>query len=817
MAAPAHPGRLSRAVDAIALLESTGIYFVPIRHHSPACALGLEAMLLELEPAAILIEGPEEFTALLPELARAETVPPVAILSHTENEHGRSTGFYPLADYSPEWVALRHGQDSGAQVAFIDQPWSERSPDADDDEASLARSIQSERHLAHSSTLAALARREHCRDHDELWDQLFELRGAEERRDWRALFADVFAWSALARLDYEPQVLVSEGSIEREALMATRIREWRDTVTGPIVVVTGAFHTLALVEALSGAAEGSLVENAVPKGGYGPPPRTADSAWLIRYDFRRLDALGGYGAGMPSPGYYQRAWEAARRPGGAGLAVDLLVDVARGVNAQGTTQSVSTADVAAAAVQAERLAELRGRPYPGRTDILDAIESSFVKDDGVLPAALRSALDDVLSGNALGDVPAGVASPPAVAEARRRALALRLSVTDSASRRVSLDVRRKETHRARSRFLALMQFLGTGFSRRVAGPDFVAGRNLARLHEEWSYAWTPLVETALIDLSSDGVTLADMATTRLLRAQRSLEESANGRSAQSAVAIFAQAVVIGQGEQLDELAGLVGRHLGDDPALASVAGAATRLMALWAARDQFEFAESGAVPQLIARCVPAASYLVPSLATTDLAGDEAAIDTIGALRGFVRELESQSGIDVDGFAITTELDRLRRDRETTAGVAGALVAFAAVDGVIDEHAVEAIVTAQLGAGADAERAVRFLAGFMKAGPDLLVHSPELFTVIDVALRELTPDAFLRYLPELRRSFSWLKPRETAVIAERVAGTTGVRETEVARIGIEMTSSDLAAGIALERALAASLNGDGLGGWAGGAA
>jgi len=813
------PPRLLRAQEAMHRLADEGIHFAPIRHHSPACAIAVEAQMAELRPTAVLIEGPEEFGLLLDDLQNERTRPPVAILSHSEGEHGRSTGFFPLADYSPEWVALRGARRTGASVAFIDLAWGsrERREPADDEEA-LLLSIQGERHLAHSRTLAELARREHCRDHDELWDQLFELRSPAGLRDWRALGADVFVWSSLARLDYEPEVLMAEGSIAREGMMASRIRSCRAEVEGPILVVTGAFHTLALVEALGGAPEGADVRAAAPAAS---ADRAVDapSAWLIRYDFRRLDALDGYGAGMPSPGFHQRSWQHLTSPGQRAVgdvATSVLVDIARDVSAAGTRELLGVADVTAAALQAQRLADLRGHSRAGRTDVLDAITSCFVADDGP-SAALREAVARVFAGDLLGDVPEGVAAPPVVAEARRRAAALRFSIDDSARRHVSLDVRRSSAHRARSRFLALMEFLGTGFAQRISGPDFVAGVSLGRLHEEWSYAWSPLVEAELIDRSAEGATLIDIAEQRLRRVEEALDASADRRSS-SAVSVLAQAVVIGIDDAQGRLASLVDRHIDDDPSLASVVAAAHRLLALWQARDQLDLADAVSIRRLIERCIPAAGYLIPALAVTPVHSDDAAIDTLVSLRDLVRQLadsgiRSTDGEPIETAAVHRELARLRLGADTTSAVAGALTAFAAVDGELLENGLEEIVVAQLGSGADAERAVRFLAGFMKAAPDLLLHTPELFAVVDAGLRRLGGDAFLAYLPELRRAFSWLKPRETAALADRIAADNGVSSADLVVRHIEVTATALGEAIELERLLAASLIDDGLGDWA----
>jgi len=54
-----------------------GLYFAPIRHHSPAC----KALLTEIRPRQVLIEAPIDFDPLIPILLDAGTRPPVAIVA----------------------------------------------------------------------------------------------------------------------------------------------------------------------------------------------------------------------------------------------------------------------------------------------------------------------------------------------------------------------------------------------------------------------------------------------------------------------------------------------------------------------------------------------------------------------------------------------------------------------------------------------------------------------------------------------------------------------------------------------------------------
>ena len=73
------PARLQRALESQQDWGRAGVHLVPIRHHSPACALALSALLEEVRPTAVLIEGPAEYTALLSALQDPATIPPANI------------------------------------------------------------------------------------------------------------------------------------------------------------------------------------------------------------------------------------------------------------------------------------------------------------------------------------------------------------------------------------------------------------------------------------------------------------------------------------------------------------------------------------------------------------------------------------------------------------------------------------------------------------------------------------------------------------------------------------------------------------------
>ncbi|MGW2092942.1 DUF5682 family protein [Promicromonospora sukumoe] len=986
------PERLRAAADAVARLRTErGIHFAPVRHHSPACAVAVRAAIEELRPAAVLIEGPEEFTRLIPDLLHEATRPPIAVLSlgdsgsgaasgsgsgakpgaQGDGDRGEGSGFYPLASFSPEWVALHAGRAVGADLRFIDRSFGERSaaeravsgraesePGGPGTESGLdaqpdpfARTLMSERYLAHSEAVATLARRLGCRDHDEVWDHLFESRRSAELADWRAVFDDVFAWAALARLDYEESVLAADGSLDREARMSARIGEAAQpagsaaaagpagataqaaeaveaaavgAADGPVLVVTGAFHTLALVEALSGAPEGAAVRDRQPDGGFGPVAQ--GEAWLVRYDHERLDGLRGYGAGMPSPGYYERlhaahlrelagdveaspalrtalAADAAKADvsknaalksdvakrgaakrraakgsaaspataasdtaagtgdtslassgpvGARALAAEILVDVARGAVERG--HAVSLPQVGAAAASATRLADLRERAFAGRTDLLDAMRSCYVQDDGGVGGPgeperpLGLAIAEVFGGRALGDVPPGSASPPLVRDVRERVRAVKLTIDDSLPRTARLDARRTASHRAKRQVLALLDFVGAGFGQLVSGPDHVAGRGLGLITEEWQYCWTPLVEARLVEMVHLGATLEAVAVARLTEAEARLAGTGNGAapgaaSVDAIARLVAQALVIGMGSHLPRIVSLLRVTLDTDRDVDSVVSGARRLLGLWQARVELGAEEhAGELLDLVSQALATAAYLVSDLGKVRAEDEDAAIGTLIGLRSLLRDAaaandsalagsgpaesasgsaEAAGGAGADGvgsvnrIAVERELARLRDDEDTAPAVSGALLALGFTDGEVADDVLVTRVRGALSAGADPGAAVRFLGGVMRAAPDLILHTPEMFDAVDDALRTLEGDAFLAVLPDLRRAFTWLRPTETHRLAKRVAERTGARVDQV-DVRVALSEDDLTTGLLLDRELTAVLERDGLAHWASGA-
>ncbi|MFT3971318.1 MAG: DUF5682 family protein [Micropruina sp.] len=822
------PLRLARALAAHSGWRDAGVHLVGIRHHSPGCAAALGALLAEVQPAVVLIEGPREYGALLPALADDRTRPPVAILSVGE----RTSGFYPLADFSPEWVALRWGAANGAAVEFIDASYA----DIGDPDGVEVRTLQAEHHLARSEMIAAVGSRLGCRDHDETWEHLFEVRTPAELADWRRFFADTLAWGALARLDAERELLDADGTHRREAVMAAILDRYRDT-TGGVVVVTGAFHTLALLDVLEGTPEAAWVR--AQAGASLDPER---EAWLIRYDFDRLDGLRGYGAGMPAPGFWQRAWQ-ARSEGidPRRFTTEVVLEVAGRLRAAGEPAGSATALDAVG--QALRLAELRGRGWPGRTDLTDALLSCFVKDDSGFSGAIGEALRGVFGGPTLGQIPDGLAAPPLVAEARREASRLRFVIDDATPRQVSLDTQRKPSHVKRREFLARMRFIGSGFARQLGGADLVQGTGAGLLFEDWEYAWTPLVEAALIAASTRGATIAELVRTGVSE-RLDAEHLGAGRVAR----LITELLVMGEPDALRPALAALRRCYDDEVHLGSVVASLHALVGLSAEQGRLRLSvHAGVITELVSTGLACAAHLIAPLAGLRPEDQPGACGDLISLRSLLLRLENSSPAEPDtpqpsefvdtqppsvefspssvervgtlsvsptstsGHALRRELRLLRRDPRTPARLHGCLLGLAFSDAELDADELAQASAAHLAPGADPERVAEFVLGLLQAAPEVLLHTPELVEALNTALGSMEPEAFLTVLPDLRRAFTWLKPTETHALAAMLARLTGAAATELDTV-LEADPLLAERAASVERELVASLRRDGLAAW-----
>ena len=229
--------------------------FFPVRHHSPACAAAVRDLIFKIRPAAVLIEGPSDFTERIPELLLAHTLP-IAIYSWVGDAPStpqavRNGAFYPFCVYSPEWQALLAATQVGARLEFIDLPWHQLAQPQVKEFANSEPAAQfpghryAEPELHGSAYVARLCAKLGSPDLDALWDSLFEVEPLPVPDLWERLH--LFCHSVR-----ECDRNTSARDLEREAFMVTRVERALASCSGSVLVVTGGFHSYALYARLHG-------------------------------------------------------------------------------------------------------------------------------------------------------------------------------------------------------------------------------------------------------------------------------------------------------------------------------------------------------------------------------------------------------------------------------------------------------------------------------------------------------------------------------------------------------------------------------------
>lgn len=812
-----------------ALFEPPCAYF-PIRHHSPACSWHLEKFIRDLRPSVILVEGPSSFTPLIPTILDPGTKPPVAIYTHyidvdrklykpTANEldlgPARFAAYYPFCDYSPELVALRVGREVGAALKFIDldyadQVLAERSATQQWSKPRIETLMQ-ERHLARSRYLNALAQRSGCRDFNEMWDHLFEANF--QSHPTRAFIEEVATYCFFARVDANETVLDADGTSAREQAMAASIEDQiaNGSAQGsPILVVTGGFHTVALPSLV-----GKALQRAEPSS---VSPESVQQA-LIRYSFRQLDALNGYSAGMPSPNYYHRLWREVT--GGsaahARVAVSLLVEIGSITRKKDMQVGLSTADEIAALEHARLLASMRGHAGPTREDLLDGVRSCFVKGsmDGE-GAVVMGLVRHVLTGSEVGSVPATAGTPPLVTSFRKEAERARLDISNSLKKQVAVEIYRRESHRRTSRFLHSVVFLNVPFATLTAGPDFVRGTGLERIHEHWQYSWSPMTEGALVEASVYGATIEEAAANRLREAIARLEEEGQGRSANAAVAMLIGGCRMGLHRHTPQLLSLIASRIAEDPSFVEAVGAANQLLLLWQSREPLQAHSLKEVPELLCASYIRGCYLAPGLGQCPEEELTRTLDSLSAMRELIAAA-TPGLLDPELFwqAISEVLRSKNQNHAPFSTICGAIAGLLYSVGRMEQQALDELVVGYLVGISDSRRRVGFLRGLLKTCREAAWQNLPLIHALDEIIGSWEESEFISALPSLRLALADLTPRETDKVGALVASLHGHKQLGGV-VHMQVTEGQLELNRRVTALVLDSLEKDGLVQWASGA-
>ncbi|MGW0840330.1 DUF5682 family protein [Streptomyces sp. NPDC002787] len=745
-----------------------------VRHHGPGSARAVRAALDAARPRVVLIEGPPEADALIPLAADEDMRPPVALLAHAVDEPGRSS-FWPLAEFSPEWVAIRWALGHGVPARFIDLPathtlaWGreeattaepegrtgEESGEASGEDTGEEGAAAEDE--VRGDPLAALAEAAGYDDAERWWEDVVEHRGAG---------GDVFApFAALEEAMGALREVYGTGGRDRdpvrEAYMRLQVRAaQKEFGDDDVAVVCGAWHVPALREKRTVVADRALLK--------GLPKVKTDMTW-VPWTNRRLARAGGYGAGIDSPGWYGHLFDAPDRP------VERWLTKVAGLLRE-EDRIVSSAHVIEAVRLAETLAAMRGRPLPGLTETTDAVRAVMC-DGSDVPLSLVH--DRLVVGDVLGEVPESAPAVPLQRDLARLQRRLRLK-PEAAERELELDLR-KETDAERSRLLHRLRLLGVEW-----GEPTTSRGSTGTFRETWRLRWEPELSVQVAEAGVWGTTVLS-ATTAKAEA-----DAVTARSLADITGLAERCLLA----ELPAALPVVMRILADRAALdADVGHLAQALPALVRslrygdvrATDTRALAEvaAGLAERVFVGLPPACASLDAEAAQEMRRHVDAVHGAVGLLRDAVSGPRAEHDGDGDGDGDGDirgrwhSVLRVLGGRDTVPGVIrGRAVRLLLDDGELAQDEAARLMGLVLSPGTAPADAAAWIEGFVGGGSGggmLLVHDERLLGLVDAWLTGVPGDAFTDVLPLLRRTFSAYEAGVRRTLGELVRRGPGRRQ------------------------------------------
>ena len=731
------------------------LHIFGIRHHGPGSARSLLAALEGLDPATVLIEGPPDANDIIAFAASPAMAPPLAILVHGHDDPANAS-FYPFAIYSPEWQAMRWAAAKGRSVRFIDLPAANRlalraataaqEPSRGNGEEAAAPEKAETSPTPFANEAAAPAQQENAVIATVHRDPLAYLAGIAGYEDseawWNALieqganaptvFASIEAAMTELRAHADTLPLLSEAEQrlehQREAHMRLAIAAALKEMNGAVAVVTGAWHVPALRRKVTAGDDRTLLK--------GLPKIKVTATWVPWTD-TRLASSSGYGAGVPSPGWYAHLWKELERHDAAGdLAPRIFTArwqarVARLLRENG--RETSTASVIEAVRLAETLGALRDLALPGLDEMREASLATLCQGE-IAPWRIVEA--KLVIGAAVGEIDEGVPQMPLQADLARwqKKLKLKPEALDSD---VSLDLR-SDAGLAKSLLLHRLALIDVPW-----GSLLDAGSSRGTFRENWRLRWQPEFSVNLAEALVHGTTV----------------EQAAGNAA---IAAAREAKVLGHVSDAVRgclLAGLTDAARVTISILQGAAAATSDVAAL-----------VGAIPPLAtvlrygsAREMPAEELrlLVTSLAEAVCSGLVYAcrslqIEEAAALRGKLAELD-RAVLILESEPITADWRRalklLAGDNDAHANLRGFAVRALYDHGEFAAAEAGGHFSRALSRAVPPSEAGHWLDGFLGEAGQILLYDTVLVGLIDAWLVGLSEDDFIALLPMLRRAFA----------------------------------------------------------------
>jgi hypothetical protein len=729
-------------------LRNMAIHLLGIRHHGPGSARHLLEALQAIKPSILLVEGPPEGEAVLQWIGREDMKPPVALLAYVPDNPQKAV-FYPFAEFSPEWQAIRYALAHKIPVRFIDMPLVHKLAE---DKAEIAMSetpISAEEALTEDdetsenelhdfpefeirrNPISYLAEIAGYEDEEEWWEHHFET----GRHSVEVFEAVKEAMVALREQFPGPDNLTEQ---RREAFMRRAIKLAERELYADIAVVCGAWHVPALLTNPKQKDDDALLK--------GLPKTKVEATW-IPWTADRLSFESGYGAGVNSPGWYKHCWN---HPDDDGTL--WLTHVARIFRKNKI--DTSSAHIIEAVRLANALAALRALPRAGLKELNEATQTVMCMGDFI---PMQLVWRELIVGNSLGEIPEGTPQIPLQRDLDQQIRQLRLKLTNE-DRPLSLDLR-EESGLQKSILLHRLLVLDVKWGR----TQYVRGKGTFK--EEWILRWEPEMTIHLLEKAPWGNTV-EMACNQYLAhlAAETTRLDAITQLAQSAIPAELHVGIQAVMQRMD--------------ALAATTSDTTTLMAAFVPLVQLRKYGNvrGTDGETIAVILESIFYrMIVSLPISCTGIDE---DQAAVMAEKLREVHQAVNLLDDPELREAWIETL--DKTMGIALVAPLVQGTCCKMLYDVHELDAEATAEafsraLSVGNDPGFSAAWLEGFLKDAGTVLILDDAIWQITNEWVAGLQPEVFQEVVPLLRRTFAVFQTAEKRKIAEKVKhGQVGAR-------------------------------------------
>jgi hypothetical protein len=729
-----------------------GIHVLGIRHHGPGSARSVRNYLERLRPDIVLVEGPPEADEILQWVSNEALKPPVALLVY-QPDNPKQSVVYPFAVFSPEWQAITFGKANNIPVRFIDLPMFHQfaieaelaveekveppTQEATDSGEATEELLQVEQRR---DPIGYLAEAAGFNDGETWWEQMFEFRKDDE---------DVFTAIAEAMHSLRNEIPIQANRMEqlREAFMRKQIRQAQREMYTTIAVICGAWHAPALIQMPKQKEDTDLLK--------GLPKVKTDVTW-IPWTYSRLSYASGYGAGIPSPGWYDHTWHHTRDDGSRWMAKVASLFREKGMD-------TSVAHVIEAVKLAEGLSSLRGFSKAGLAELNESTLSILCHGE---PLLMQLVHQELIVSNRLGEVPEDIPKPPLQNDISKLQKTLRLQPTAD-FKDYTLDLR-KEMDLERSKLLHRLLLLGIAWGE----PSMAGGKGTFK--EQWRLQWQPEFSVLIIEKGSWGNTVEEAANNFII-------QSAQGSSSIAEIAALLEKSIpaeLNKGVEvlISQLNNLAATN-GDVLQLVSAIPPLVNIVRYGNVRNTDA--------DMVLQIIRSLSLRVCIGLTNAVMGlnDEAAralIPLIASLHDAFSILQEEQ---LDQAWSATLLNIADTD-QAAAIVSGYCTRLLTNQKILEGEALVKKFYYRMSVQVTPDQSAAWLEGFLKGSGTILLLDQELWSVVNQWVHLLSEETFIEVLPLLRRTFSEFNAVEKRKLGEKVKLGDAAATPSLAQTGID---------------------------------